>query len=329
MLNIKNDIWKKAVSITNGFENGKGSQGYSGISGNFDGAFLSLGVLQWQFLSGTLQPLFFKLFNNFPQVAKNVLPNSGKDLLNALNNKTEKKWALSIQKNNIVIDPWKTALINLGKTPEFQSIQDEEMKYYRDGAVKLCNQFNLTTDRAFCLFFDIMVQSGSLKFYQMAETQYLDRLKSIATVVSMRANPRWANDVLIRKMCIVNGGGIVHGDSYKFDFNDLNSIVNIDDATVNAINILVNKKIIRDPQYWIEGTSIGDIVAGEYAAVVIQKSAAIISKNSNINLRDSLQCLYSKKIFGDLQYWIDNTIQGGKVNGEFMAIIIKNIVKNI
>jgi len=329
MLDVKKDIWKKAIGTTSSFENGIGNNPYTGMVGNFDNQYLSYGVLSWNFGMNTLQPLFLKLFNNYPQIAQIILPNGGKDLFNALNNHTEKQWALTIQKNNIIIDPWKTALINLGNTPEFQSIQDNAMKYYRDGAVQLCQKYKLTTDRAFCLFFDIMVQNGSIKNFTITETQYINKLKSIAIAVSKQSNPQFQADVLNRKMAIVNGSGIVHGDNYQFDFNDKNAIINLDDATVNAINTLVIKGISSSPQYWIENTSIGDLARGDYVGLLIQKSAAIILKNPNINLNNSITLFVNKGIISSPQYWIENTIAGKQIQGEYLATIIKKIINFI
>ena len=195
MLDIKKDIWKKAVMVTNGFENGLNSNGYGSCVGDFDSQKLSLGIISWCFGQNTLQPLFFKLFNNFPQVAANILPNGGKDLLNALNNRTEKQWALTIQNSKFeILDPWKTAFINLGNTPEFQGIQDQAMKYYRDLAIQFCQKYKLTTDKAFCLFFDIAVQNGSIKSFTITATDYMEKLKSIAVAVSKQSNSQFQAD---------------------------------------------------------------------------------------------------------------------------------------
>jgi hypothetical protein len=53
------EVKAKALTITSFFE--------GWLAGNFDGQGMSYGYLQWNFGSGTLQPLFLRLFNEFPE----------------------------------------------------------------------------------------------------------------------------------------------------------------------------------------------------------------------------------------------------------------------
>jgi hypothetical protein len=73
------------------------------------------------------------------------------------------------------------------------------------------------------LAFDIAVQNGGIKNSAAKEIERQIRGKKLSDIEKMRiiakevadaSNPRWRDDVLSRKMTIVNGGGTVHGKKY-------------------------------------------------------------------------------------------------------------------
>lgn len=323
MLDIKQKVWEKAIGITKKFEGGVDIDPYTTLVGNFDGAFLSYGFLQWNFLSNTLQPIFLRLFREFPEIARDILPNGGRDLLDALNKKTEKQWALTIQKNNRVVEPWLSALRKLGTIPQFRKIQDDAAKWYRDGAIKLCQQFNLTTDRAYCLFFDIMVQNGGIRFYEISEKDYFEKLKSIANTAANKANPRWKNDVLARKMTIATGIGTVHGRKYNLQFTDTNAIINLDNETINAIDNLIKNNIITNKQLLIDNASKSDTVDGKYAAKLINRLASSIAQKNIEDLNSAIDIFVQYNITKSKDYWLKNANDNGVVSGEYITTIIK------
>lgn len=327
-MKLKQSVINKAFLITSKFE----GAGFSNMAGNFDGQFLSYGTFQWNFGQGTLQPLFMRLFNEYQYVADNCLPEGGKWLKDAIENRWEKDWALEIQRNNRIVDPWKTALYNLGQTPEFQQIQIDATQPYIDIAISLCNRFNLYTERAFCLFFDIAIQNGGLPYYELAEIEYIDKLISIATVCANRSSSKWRNVVLSRKMCIVNGSGYVYGGYMEFEISDDSAFEEDEiiqpspeikkDITISeAINILSEHNIIGDTSYWIENcvTNLNES-EGNYVATIIKRFVACYKL---LNTYDEvLDELVSMGIIKDKNYWKENAIDGGKCNGEFVNILI-------
>lgn len=214
-MQLKPESWTKAVKITRKFE--------GLLAGNFDGHYLSYGYLQWNFGSGTLQPLFKRLFKEFPLVAEKVLPNSGTALKQALLTGKEKQWALTIQKKNVITSEWVKSLKNLYNTPEFQGIMADAAAWYRNKAIRLCNQYNLKTDRAFCLFFDIVVQLGSLKQLTIPNTDYVGKLKFVANEAALMAIKKWRSDVRSRKMAIVIGKDMGRGWDTSIKFDDKNA----------------------------------------------------------------------------------------------------------
>lgn len=215
-MKIKQSVIKKAIEITSNFEGG-----YTALAGNTDGQFLSMGFLCWNFGQGTLQPMLERLFDEYPQVAADNLIAKGIWLHEALTMGYEREWAMQIQEDNIIMDIWQVAFNNLCNTPEFRKIQDDAAQPYLDRAEIMCRDWQLETDRAFCLAFDICVQNGGLKYYPMAETNYLDKLRSWVEVAVARSDDRWKYVVRQRKEAILNGGGVVYGGMMTFEFDDL------------------------------------------------------------------------------------------------------------
>lgn len=92
--------------------------------------------------------------------------------------------------------------------------------WYRNKAISLCNQYNLKTDRAFCLFFDIVVQLGSLKQLTIPNTNLIGKLKFVANQAILMAAKKWQADVRARKMAIVLGKNMGRGWDNSIKFND-------------------------------------------------------------------------------------------------------------
>lgn len=212
-MKLKQSALDKAFAVTSYFEGG-----YTAIAGNSDGQGLSLGFLQWNFGQGTLQSLLLRVFNEFSQLTE-LMPENGKWLLGSLNNGWIMDWAAQIQDNNKVVGPWRDALYNLCCTPEFQKIQQDAAQEYVDYAVNMCNQFGLTTDRAFALMFDIAVQCGPMNGYDLAEPTYIEKLAAVANAAANKCNPRWQDDVRNRKLAIVYGQNMGRGWA-GVEFND-------------------------------------------------------------------------------------------------------------
>src|SRR5262245_6138993 len=59
------DSEAKALRITSTFETGKPG-GFGGLTGNFDGQGLSFGLMNWNFGTGSLQPLLKEFLSKHP-----------------------------------------------------------------------------------------------------------------------------------------------------------------------------------------------------------------------------------------------------------------------
>jgi hypothetical protein len=235
-MKLLNSVKELAKKITMDFE----GRGYTQITGNTDNQYMSIGWLQWNFGQGTLQPLLMRLFNEHPGIPSQHMPEGGKWLKKSIAEGWEGKWALQTQINNQVVEPWLTALTLVCRTPEFQKIQDEAAEIRYNMATHMCKSFDLKTDRAFCLFFDIAVQNGDLKYFDTSETDYERQLEAITTAAILKTDNKYKDDVRSRKKCIVDGYGYVHGKYYVLAFSD-QYVFDRESELMQDLKSLVNK----------------------------------------------------------------------------------------
>jgi hypothetical protein len=227
----------RCLALTGSFETSKGFPDcFSGLSGDFDGQGISFGVLQWNFGQKSLQRLLREMRDQHPDTMKLVFQSQYDTFLNALDLSQNEimQFAREIQHpvKHFVYKPWREMLVALGRTPEFQDI---ETKYAHDTfekTIRLCREYELGSERAAALMFDIKVQNGSIAgetkrlisadFETIAKSLPQDELEvmKMRIVANRRAGaarPEWTADVRARKLCCANGGGVVHGIEYDLD----------------------------------------------------------------------------------------------------------------
>lgn len=218
---------EKAILLTSHFE---GNSGYSTITGNFDGAGLSLGIIQFNIKSNSLQPLLQQMVNTYPDMTHNIFGDNYQSLKDMLTTSINEQlnWAKSINNaKNTIVEPWKSQFVALCQTTEFQKIQRSGIQNYIDMAFSICNEYELTTERGLALAFDISVQNGSVKSAAKeiinsqlsSATAYMKKLSIIANAVADASN--YPDDVRSRKMTIVNGTGVVHGKTFNLSAYDI------------------------------------------------------------------------------------------------------------
>jgi RHS repeat-associated protein len=196
---------------------------YSSLAGNFDGAGMSWGIIQFNFGQNTLGPLLTKMKDKNPSAFKNAFAEEGdyNSLTTALNGNTtqQKNWAINMQNNSN--DRWKSIFNNLANIPEFQGLQLEAVKQYDDNAINiiqwmrskypsLMEKINLST---FVALHDLAVQQGTIenaKSNIIASCQQSTpntQDKFIRIVVKERgatANSLWRADCISRRLGILN-----------------------------------------------------------------------------------------------------------------------------
>lgn len=236
---------QKALRITSTFETGR-PLSFSGVTGNFDGQGLSLGLLQWNFGKGSLQPLIRRFIARFPARFNAIFgadaarlqalldPHRHHDLMNFA--------SLINDAHNHIVEPWLTRFTQLAEDPDFRQIQLDAVRPVMDAAEHIAAILCLGTERGLALSFDIATQQGSswlnveigrtathrgrtrdamLRSRLIQRQTQLghaltngERLAVIANLVADTVLQRFREDVRRRKMTIVRGTGTVHGTQF-------------------------------------------------------------------------------------------------------------------
>jgi len=229
-------IENRCLALTGAFETGSGPPDcFAGISGDFDDQGLSFGVCQWNFGQHSLQPLLIRMFERHEDQVRAIFQDHYDVLVAALRSAQDElmAFARSIQdpKHN-VNEPWRGMFKALGRTDEFEQIEVEAAGRLLDAARALCNDYGLRSQRGLALMFDIKVQNGSIGDIVTArilkdfsalpaglsgDALELEKMRIVAVRRAEASNPRWVDDVRVRKLCIANGGGRVHGIDYDLE----------------------------------------------------------------------------------------------------------------
>ncbi|GJH30193.1 hypothetical protein [Caballeronia novacaledonica] len=167
---------KKALSITGRFEDSDNP--FGAVSGNFDGMGISLGVLQWNIGSNSLQPL---LRDTPEPTIKRLCPKCGADLLEAAKQPAAKGLDIvrAWQPGGILPPAYKKELRALAESKDFVEQQiraaNEVAGRANRKCVEWCGVWKIDPDiQAFCWFFDVYTQNGgvsSLTAMQVKEFQ--------------------------------------------------------------------------------------------------------------------------------------------------------------
>jgi hypothetical protein len=230
---VSQSIANRCVALTGSFETSLPPPDcFAGLTGDFDGQGISLGVCQWNLGQGSLQPLLLEMDQAHSVLVTDVFHTYANEFrrMLAASKDAQLDWARSIQSSrHVIAEPWGGLLKTLARTPEFQAIETEHAGRLLQTARALCSTYSVHSERALALMFDIAVQNGSIDEVVCAQIERdftaLDnglpadaievaRLRIVATRRADAANPTYANDVRIRKLTIANGEGVVHGRRY-------------------------------------------------------------------------------------------------------------------
>jgi hypothetical protein len=157
----------RTLALTGSFETGAPLPDcFAGLSGDFDGQGISFGALQWNLGQGSLQPLLERMDRSHPEVMEEVFGEHRDELRTVLQASHEEQlqWARSVQdtRRDVLHEPWRGLFKTLGRREEFQDIQVEAAERLYDAAVDLAEGYDVESERAVALMFDIKVQNGSI-----------------------------------------------------------------------------------------------------------------------------------------------------------------------
>lgn len=202
-------------------------------SGNFDGAGVSHGAIQWNFKSKSLQPILIDLINNQTALVRDIFGAEYDEFYDVVMNRTvadQISWGASISNpdnKHELIAPWADHFYNLGITPQAIQRQKDATIDYHNQAKKLFDQWGLWTRRGYALAFDIAVQSWAPNatattninndFAALVTTGKTDeqieteKMVIIANRVADTIDISWRESYRQRKLAVANGSGMVYG----------------------------------------------------------------------------------------------------------------------
>lgn len=226
---INESLGWRCLAMTGSFETGAPiPECFAGLSGDFDGQGLSFGALQWNIGQGSLQPLLVTMQEQAEAVVRKIFGDRYAEYAAMLKASQPEQlaWVRGLQApGGRLAEPWAGYFKTLGRTGEFQAIEVKAAKALFDKARLMAKTYGVTSERAVALFFDIVVQNGSIsKIVQAqiladiarlpalkANEAEVARLRIIAIRRAEASNPQWIADVRARKLAIAEGVGVVHG----------------------------------------------------------------------------------------------------------------------
>jgi hypothetical protein len=231
---LSKSLGHKCLALTGSFETDKMPPDcFAGLSGDFDEQGVSFGVLQWNFGQQSLQPLLQEMNTAHSSILQDIFAQEYQTLVEILNKDfhQQMEWARSIQHpvQHVIYEPWRGYFKTLGRTKEFQEIQVKYAEHLHRKAMDLCQEYQLWSQRAVALMFDILTQNGSISsavkqtiMKEISElnsgldkaTFEVEKMRIIANQRAEASKPQWVEDVRSRKLACANGEAIVHGITY-------------------------------------------------------------------------------------------------------------------
>lgn len=241
---------ERALIITGNFE----GTGYDQVTGDFDGQGVSAGILQWNYGQGSLQAMILRpfvklhgsidLLFDFPEpgIDASVKMGPSDALLYVRKHMIEPGVSKRLKRE------WANAWRAFMSHSEVIELQIEAAKAVARRANGLMEQWGMSSQRAFCFFFDVVTQNGSMssviklepdrdvcrRYAEVATSQNKnlwlpliekasDEQLTLFRAAYMRAQlsrPAYFQDVFARKGTIALGRGYVHGESWDLIFTE-------------------------------------------------------------------------------------------------------------
>jgi len=211
--------FQKALSITKSFEGAD----YDTVTGNFDGMILSVGILQWNIGSQTLQRLLVNSFQADKQKFYNIFGRDTADKIIKACLSKDKLFFENVYKDKKL----RAAFAEWGR--QFASIQDKEARLLARHAARTCETYELNTERGFCWAYDLTVQNGSMGQAGVEAKEYIrtvakplglseiEVLKALTSIRARFVRQKYVADFTARKLTIAVGIGRVHGKNYSLN----------------------------------------------------------------------------------------------------------------
>jgi hypothetical protein len=221
------ELFERCLQLTAAFE----GHDYTLAVGNFDGAWLTWGIIGFTMSNGEVQALLKAVDKADSGLIDQAFGAQAAELRQVLGGPSsgQKVWAVAnTRQGGALAEPWKSGFAKLGG---FDPVRLEQRRralsrYFRP-ALETAARFQLATELGKALAFDIHVQNGGIgddaarqverTLGAIAHPVELDRREAIAHAVADNARPQYREDVRARKLAIARGTGVVHGRAYKLE----------------------------------------------------------------------------------------------------------------
>jgi len=214
-------LLQRCLDLSGAFE----GHDYTLAVGNFDGAWLTWGIVGFTLKHGALAKILLEAERTCPEALRLAFAEHTEDILGVMRAKPKQQqdWADSVTvRGGLLAEPWRTAFRTLGKSVEVQKIQQEvAASDYFQPALATARSLGLKSELGIALCFDIHVQNGGInKRAQslLGDTEPADEPSlrgAIAEAVAKCARAEYRDDVRARKSTIATGRGRVHGAQYE------------------------------------------------------------------------------------------------------------------
>lgn len=217
----------RSLELTAAFE----GHGYTLAQGNWDGAWLTWGIIGFTLKDGNVQKIIRETASNSPDALHRAFGPDADGLIAIMagSSRDQELWANSITVGEgRLAEPWRSGFTLLGQLPEVQQHQQQlAHDAYFVPAVHTARSFGLKSELGLALCFDLHVQNGGISPDARAAVTNAGTAshtsgerglrETIANAVADLASARFADDVRARKLAIARGSGMVHGARFVLE----------------------------------------------------------------------------------------------------------------
>lgn len=219
-------IDERTLQLTAVFE----GHGYSFALGNWDGAWITWGIIGFTLKHGEIQKILLNVHARAPQLMDYAFRDKAQEILRIVKASPaeQESWANSVSVQGRLAEPWRSGFERLGGTTEVREEQRNRVRedYFLPSVVN-AKKMGLRSELGLALCFDIQVQNGgigrkaramiqeSLERYPPAHE--LELRQVIAEAVAEASRQAYRHDVRQRKMTVATGRGSVHGHQFLLE----------------------------------------------------------------------------------------------------------------
>lgn len=207
----------RALQLTSTFE----GHGFGLAAGNWDGAWLTWGIIGFTLKSGEIQSIVSSVAQQDPSAIDEAFGDDAAELrrIVAAPPDEQEAWANAVSAGTRLAEPWRTHFEQFGAMPDVQKAQCARVHDdYFVPALQTAASLGLASELGVALCFDIHVQNGGVSaatreavLQAAAGGDEASVREALANAVADHAKPRFQADVRERKLAIARGAGVVHG----------------------------------------------------------------------------------------------------------------------